>query len=72
MEPYFEDERCRIFNGDAREVIPSLGRFDLLLTTAPLFPPGLTSENKTRMIAGRSLAPQSCKRRPENVAPVGE
>ena len=35
MKPYFEDEQTTIYNGDCREILPHLGRFDLLLTDPP-------------------------------------
>lgn len=37
MKPYYHDEAAgiTIFHGDCREVLPTLGRFDLLLTDPP-------------------------------------
>lgn len=35
VEPYYQDESCTIYNGDCREILPTLGRFDLLLTDPP-------------------------------------
>lgn len=35
MKPYYEHGGIRIFLGDSREIVPSLGRFDLLLTDPP-------------------------------------
>ncbi len=35
MKPYFQDEWVTIYNGDCREIVPTLGRFDLLLTDPP-------------------------------------
>ena len=35
MKPYYEDEQTTIYNGDCREILPHLGRFDLLLTDPP-------------------------------------
>ena len=34
-EPYYQDESVTIFHGDCREIVPELGRFDLLLTDPP-------------------------------------
>lgn len=34
-KPYYEDSAVRIFLGDNREIVPLLGRFDLLLTDPP-------------------------------------
>lgn len=58
MVPYYKDENCTIYNANCGEMLPLLGRFDLLLTVAPQYPPGLTDENKARMAAGRGLAAQ--------------
>lgn len=35
MKPYYEDSAVTIFCGDCREIVPTLGRFDLLLTDPP-------------------------------------
>jgi len=35
MTPYYNHEGITIYHGDCREVLPSLGRFDLLLTDPP-------------------------------------
>lgn len=35
MTPYYQDSAVTIYHGDCREVVPSLGRFDLLLTDPP-------------------------------------
>lgn len=35
MKPYYQDEAVTIYHGDCRETVPSLGRFDLLLTDPP-------------------------------------
>lgn len=32
MNPYFQDDAVTIYHGDCREIVPTLGRFDLLLT----------------------------------------
>lgn len=33
--PYYQDEAVAIYHGDCREIVPHLGRFDLLLTDPP-------------------------------------
>jgi len=35
IEPYYEKNGITIYNGDCAEVLPTLGRFDLLLTDPP-------------------------------------
>jgi site-specific DNA-methyltransferase (adenine-specific) len=35
MKPYFEFGGISIYHGDSREILPKLGRFDLLLTDPP-------------------------------------
>ena len=35
IEPYYKDEQATIYCGDCREILPTLGRFDLLLTDPP-------------------------------------
>ena len=35
MTPYYEDQHCKIFNGDCREILPTLGPVDLVLTDPP-------------------------------------
>ena len=32
VKPYYQDSAVTIFCGDCREIVPQLGRFDLLLT----------------------------------------
>ncbi|MFA6241957.1 MAG: site-specific DNA-methyltransferase [Candidatus Hydrogenedentales bacterium] len=44
MKPYYQDSAVTIYHGDCREIVPQLGRFDLLLTDPPYIlsnsPPG--------------------------------
>ena len=35
MTPYYQDNAVTIYHGDCREIVPTLGRFDLLLTDPP-------------------------------------
>lgn len=35
MKPYYEADGITIYHGDCREIVPHLGRFDLLLTDPP-------------------------------------
>jgi DNA modification methylase len=34
-KPYYEDDAVTIYHGDCREILPTLGRFDLVLTDPP-------------------------------------
>jgi len=35
VKPYYQDSAVTIYHGDCREIVPTLGRFDLLLTDPP-------------------------------------
>jgi len=35
MKPYYQDSSVTLYHGDCREIVPTLGRFDLLLTDPP-------------------------------------
>ncbi len=35
MKPYYEDSAVTLYHGDCREIAPTLGRFDLVLTDPP-------------------------------------
>ena len=35
MKPYYQDSAVTIYHGDCRDIVPQLGRFDLLLTDPP-------------------------------------
>ena len=51
-EPYYSDESCTIYNADCKEILPELGRFDLLLTDPPY---GIgESSKKQRTRGGRT------------------
>lgn len=60
MKPYYEQDGITIYHGDCREVLPSIGRFDLLLTDPPYGISVLSSayDNKTTK-RGSSLAHKS-------------
>ena len=59
LTAYYSDDNCTIYNADCRDVLPSLDRFDLLLTKPPQYEFGLSDDNKTRMDSGSRLAPQT-------------
>jgi DNA modification methylase len=35
VKPYYQDSAVTIYHGDCREIVPTLGKFDLLLTDPP-------------------------------------
>lgn len=35
MKPYYQDDAVTLYHGDCREIVPQLGKFDLLLTDPP-------------------------------------
>ena len=35
MKPYYQDDAVTLYHGDCREIVPTLGKFDLLLTDPP-------------------------------------
>ena len=50
MKPYYQDAAVTLYHGDCREIVPTLGRFDLLLTD----PPYGIGEGNAKRIASRS------------------
>jgi site-specific DNA-methyltransferase (adenine-specific) len=35
MTPYYQDDACTIYHGDCREILPTLGRFETIITDPP-------------------------------------
>lgn len=50
MSPYYDEGGITIFLGDARDVVPTLGRFDLLLTDPPY---GIGVDREAHAVGGR-------------------
>ena len=48
IKPYYEHQGITIYHGDCREILPELGRFDLLLTDPPYGIGEAAGKNKTR------------------------
>ena len=48
MKPYYDYAGITIYHGDAREVLPTLGKFDLLLTDPPYGIGEASGKNKSR------------------------
>ena len=47
MNPYYQDDYVTLYHGDCREIVPTLGRFDLCLTDMPYgIGDGATRKNK--------------------------
>ena len=50
MKPYYQDDAIVLYHGDCREIVPTLGRFDLLLTDPPY---GIGEHGGARRTRGR-------------------
>jgi len=50
MRPYYQDDAVTLYCGDCREIVPQLGRFDLLLTDPPY---GIGESSKKNATRGR-------------------
>jgi DNA modification methylase len=48
MKPYYQDEHCTIYHGDCREILPTIGTFDLLLADPPYGIGEARGKNKSR------------------------
>lgn len=53
MKPYFQDDAVTIYHGDCRHILPTLGRFDLLLTDPPY---GIDADNRKRVLSRANAA----------------
>jgi site-specific DNA-methyltransferase (adenine-specific) len=46
FRPYYQDDAVTIYHGDCREIVPELGRFDLVLTDPPYSSGGMTRSDR--------------------------
>ena len=53
FEPYYDRDGITIFNADCKEVLPFLGKFDLLLTDPPY---GIGADNRKQILSRNQLA----------------
>lgn len=53
MKPYYEADGITIYHGDNRDVLPQLGKFDLLLTDPPY---GIGADNRKRILSRSNAA----------------
>ena len=67
MTPYYQDSAVTLYHGDCREIVPQLGRFDLLLTDPPY---GIGSWSAT---GGNSISKEEAKKINEwDIAPTSD
>lgn len=59
IKPYYQDDHCTIYHGDCREVLPSLGPVDLVLTDPPY---GLTDWNNRGTNSGGPFDSEATQR----------
>lgn len=48
LKPYYQDNSVAIYHGDCRDIIPQLGRFDLMVTDPPYGIGEAAGKNKSR------------------------
>jgi DNA modification methylase len=53
MTPYYQDDFVTLYHGDCREIVPTLGRFDLLLIDPPY---GIGEGDRERVMSRAKLA----------------
>jgi DNA modification methylase len=66
IKPYYQDESATIYHGDCREVVPMLGKFDLVLTD----PPYGHNNNNGDLIHNREAALGRNKVKKEDARPI--
>ncbi len=59
-KPYYQDDAVTLYLGDCREIVPLLGRFDLLLTDPPFGVNCEVSTNGDRITGDEDTAVRDC------------
>lgn len=52
MKPYYKDKNCIIYHGDSREIVRTLGYFDLILTDPPY---GMNYQSRHRSVRHKKI-----------------
>jgi len=67
MTPYYQDSHVTIYHGDCREILPSIGQVDLVLTDPPYGTEGGKGRNKVRGKGNYSGAFKDTEQYVENI-----
>lgn len=62
LKPYYRDDFVTIYHGDCAQIIPKLGKFDLLLTDPPY---GINMQDGFGFKGGKINSESSLKKRQE-------
>ena len=69
MKPYYQNESVTLYHGDCREIVPALGKFDLLLTDPPY---GIGINKSSRLSISRGFAGETWDDKPISIELIKE